>query len=148
MTLDPKKIDIRHDEITVDMFMNRYKECLNELRCSNDWDNKQKSLLIESIILQIPSIRIWIHINGDNNTIIDGAKRAEVLYQFISGDLKLSDLAFLTELDDKTYAELPRSIQRRILETKIQIYYIGPGTGDLEAENISRRLKCRKEYEK
>lgn len=140
MTLDPKKIDIRHDEITVDMFMNRYKECLNELHCSNDWDNKQKSLLVESIILQIPSICVWIRIDGNNYTIIDGAKRVKTLYQFIGGNSKLSNLEFLTELDNKTYAELPRSIQRRILETKILVYYIGPGTEDLEAENISRRL--------
>ena len=145
--LDPKKIDIRRDEITVQAFLNRLEKHLDEphYELERCWDNKHMSQFVESIIVQIPIMPIWIRIDGnDDFTIVDGVKRVKALQQFMSDGCRLSDLEYVTDLNDKTYAELPRSIQRRILETPVQLYYICPGTGIQEAVNISNRI--RKDY--
>ena len=145
--LDPKKIDIRRDEITVQALLDRLEKHLDEphYELERRWDDKHMSQFIESIIIQIPIMPIWIRIDGnDDFTIVDGVKRAKALQQFMNDGCRLSDLEYVTDLSDKTYAELPRSIQRRILETPVQLYYICPGTGIQEAVNISNRI--RKDY--
>ena len=130
--LDPKKIDIRRDEVTVQALFERH---LDEppYELTRRWNDKHMSQFIESIIVQIPVMPIWIHIDGNDFTIVDGVKRVKALQKFISDGGSLSDLEYVTDLNNKTYAELPRSIQRRILETKVQVYYICPGTGIQEA---------------
>lgn len=142
--LDPKKIDIRRDEITVQVLLNKLEKHLDEphYELERRWDDKHMSQFVESIIVQIPVMPIWIRIDGDDDfTIVDGVKRVKALQQFISDGCSLSDLEYIFDLNDTTYAELPRSIQRRILETKVQIYYICPGTGIQEAVNISNRIR-------
>ena len=145
--LDPKKIDIRRDEITVQALLNKLEQHLDEphYELERCWDDKHMSQFVESIIVQIPIMPIWIRIDGnDDFTIVDGVKRAKALQQFMNNGCRLSYLEYVTVLNDKTYAELPRSIQRRILETPVQLYYICPGTGIQEAVNISNRI--RKDY--
>lgn len=142
--LDPKKIDIKRDEITIQALLNKLEQHLDEPRYKLErrWDNKHMSQFVESIIIQIPIMPIWIRIDGnDDFTIVDGVKRAKALQRFISDGGRLSNLEYVTDLNDKTYAELPRNIQRRILETKVQLYYICPGTGIQEAVNISNRIR-------
>lgn len=142
--LDPKKIDIKRDEITVQTLLDRLEKHLNEphYELERCWDDKHISQFVESIIVRIPVMPIWIRIDGnDDFTIVDGVKRAKALQRFISDDWRLSNLEYVTDLSDKTYADLPRSVQRRILETPVQIYYICPGTGIQEAVNISNRIR-------
>lgn len=142
--LDPKKIDIRCDETTVLALLDKLEKHLDEphYELERRWDDKHMSQFVESIIVQIPIMPIWIRIDGnDDFTIVDGVKRVKALQQFISDSCRLSDLEYTTDLNDKTYAKLPRSIQRRILETKVQVYYICPGTGIQEAVNISSRIR-------
>ena len=142
--LDPKKIDIKRDEITVRTLLDKLEQHLDEShydleRC---WDNKHMSRFIESIIIQIPVMPIWISWDGNGDcTIVDGVKRVKALQQFISDGWRLSDLEYVTDLIDKSYTDLQRSIQRRILETPIQVYYICPSTGVQEAVNISDRIR-------
>ena len=142
--LDPKKIDIKRDEITIRALLNKLEKHLDEphYELERCWDNKHMSLFLESIIIQIPIMPVWIRFAGnDDFTIVDGVKRVKALQRFLSDGWKLSDLEFVTDLENKSYAELPRSIQRRILETPVQIYYICPGTGIQEAVNISNRIR-------
>lgn len=142
--LDPKKIDIRRDEITVQALLDRLEKHLDEphYELERCWDSKHMSQFIESIIVQIPVMPIWIRMDGnDDFTIVDGVKRVKAIKRFISDGWSLFNLEYVTDLNDKTYAELPRSVQRRILETPVQIYYICPGTGIQEAVNISNRIR-------
>ena len=142
--LDPKKIDIRRDEITIQALLDRLEKHLDEphYELERCWDDKHMSQFIESIIIHIPVMPIWIRIDGnDDFTIVDGVKRVKALQRFISDGWRLSDLEYVTDFNDRTYAELPRSIQRRGLETPVQLYYICPGTGIQEAVNISNRIR-------
>ena len=142
--LDPKKIDIKRADITIQALLDRIEKHLDEphYELERCWDDKHMSQFIESIIVQIPLMPIWIRIDGNSNfTIVDGVKRVKALQRFMNDGWRLSDLEYVFDLNDKTYAELPRSIQRRILETPVRIYYICPGTGIQEAVNISNRIR-------
>ena len=142
--LDPKQIDIKQDEITIQTLLDRLDKHLEEphYELERCWDNKHMSQFIESIIIQIPVMPVWVRIDKPGKyTVVDGVKRLQALQNFIEDDWSLSDLEYVTELKDKTYEELPRSIKRRILETPVQIYYICPGTGIQEAVNISNRIR-------
>ena len=142
--LDPQKIDIKRKEITIQALLDKLDKHLDEphYELERCWDDKHMSQFIESIIVQIPIMPIWIRIDGnDDFTIVDGVKRVKALYRFMSDGWRLSELEYVTDLNDKSFAELPRSVQRRIIETMIQIYYICPGTGIQEAVNISNRIR-------
>ena len=142
--LDPKKIDIRLDTTDLQTALDRLHNITMETYYEQErrWDNKHMSQFIESIIIRIPVMPIWVRIDKPGKyTVVDGVKRLRALQNFMEDDFRLSDLEYVTELKDKTYAELPRSIQRRIIETKVQIYYICPGTGIQEAINISDRIR-------
>ena len=142
--LDPKKIDIRLDttdlQTALDRLHNITMETYYELE--RRWDNKHMSQFIESIIIQIPVMPVWVRIDKPGKyTVVDGVKRLQALQNFIEDDWSLSDLEYVIDLNNKSYAEIPRSVQRRILETPVQIYYICPGTGIQEAVNISNRIR-------
>jgi len=144
IALDSKKIDIKRDEITVQAFLNKLEKHVDEphYELERCWDTKHMSRFIESIIIQIPIMPIWICFDGNSDfTIVDGVKRVKALQRFISDGWKLCNLEYVFDLNDKSYAELPRSIQRKILETPVQVYYICPGTGIQEAVNISNRIR-------
>ena len=64
------------------------------------WDNKKASLLIESIILNVPIPVIYVSQEADDSwTVIDGLQRLNSLKRFFERDFKLSGLEILTELN-------------------------------------------------
>lgn len=143
MILDPKKIDIKTDTIDLQTALDRLHNITMETYYEHErrWDNKHMSQFIESIMIQVPVMPVWVRIDKPGRyTVVDGVKRLRALQNFIEDDWRLSDLEFVTDLENKSYTELPHNIQRRISKAKVQIYYICPGTGIQEAENISRRL--------
>ncbi|RYD56268.1 MAG: DUF262 domain-containing protein [Sphingobacteriales bacterium] len=84
--------------------------------------------------------------------VIDGLQRVSTLEHFILGGtekatigkhaepFKLIDLEFRTEFNNKTWAELPRDIQRRISTNQVTINLIGKGTPDQVKYNIFSRI--------
>ena len=61
--------------------------------------------------------------------IVDGLQRLSSLKEFIlDQNFKLIGLEYLREFENKNYADLPRMLQRRILETEIIINSIEAGT--------------------
>jgi len=57
------------------------------------------------------------------------------------GDLALAELEFLDHLAGKTFAQLPRHFQRRILETQVTAHLIQEGTPEPVRAAIARRIK-------
>lgn len=77
------------------------------------WDNKKSSLLIESIILNVPIPVIYVSQEDDDSwTVIDGLQRLNSLYRFFQRDYKLSGLEILTELNKSDIKSLnPKAVR-------------------------------------
>lgn len=64
------------------------------------WDNKRASLLIESIILNVPIPVIYVSQEEDDTwTVIDGLQRLNSLKRFFDRDFKLTGLEILADLN-------------------------------------------------
>lgn len=66
------------------------------------WDNKKASMLIESIILNVPIPVIYVSQEKDDTwSVIDGLQRLYSLKRFFDGKFRLSGLEILSELNRK-----------------------------------------------
>ena len=111
-------------------------------RRSGIWTVIAKSRLIESILIRIPLPSFYIDASDDNQwLIVDGLQRLSSLKEFIlDQNFKLIGLEYLREFENKNYADLPRMLQRRILETEIIINSIEAGTPSDIKFYIFRRI--------
>ena len=73
----------------------------------NVWTRKQKSQLIESIILGIPIPYLYLYEGKYGNLIvIDGRQRLSALFDFLDDQYALSNLEFITQLNGKRAKDL------------------------------------------
>lgn len=121
------------------------------------WNKRQKSRLIESLLLRIPlptfyvyvkkdPKKIEISIDDDTWVVIDGLQRLSTLDDFCKDDgFILEDLEYLIELNGKTFKDFKdnkeyRKFERIINETELLIYIVKPSTPKEVALNIFGRI--------
>lgn len=88
------------------------------------WDDKRKSRLIESFIINVPIPPIFLYeVDYSSYEIMDGLQRVSTIIDFLDDRFALTDLEVWSELEGKKYSELPReirlSIDRRYLSSII-----------------------------
>lgn len=84
------------------------------------WDNKKRSLLIESLLLNIPIPPIFLfEIEYGQYEVVDGRQRLETLKDFLDNLFPLKNLTFWKELNGNRFKELPVIIQRGLLRRTI-----------------------------
>jgi hypothetical protein len=146
-SFDPANIRVETRTVTIDLLLQRIRN--NELdlspsfqRRSDIWSKKTKSRLIESILIRLPIPAFYIDSTEYGKwEIVDGLQRLTALKSFvIDQNLTLSNLEFFPDLEGKVYDELPRSFQRRILETQVTVYFIEKGTSPDITFNIFKRI--------
>lgn len=144
---DPSKIDITMQPMSLDGLIKRIKN--EEINLNTDfqrkgglWTPKQKSQLIESLLLKIPLPAFYFDsAQEDNWLIIDGLQRISTLKEFvIDKTLKLTGLEFFDDLRGLGYDDLPRTFIRRIEETNIVAFIVRKGTPVNVKYNIFKRI--------
>ena len=79
------------------------------------WSNRLASLLIESILLNIPIPPCYFSQNNEFELdVIDGQQRIFSIYRFLDNQFALSGLEVISELNGMRFHELPRQQQRQI----------------------------------
>ncbi|QNM89761.1 DUF262 domain-containing protein [Aliarcobacter cryaerophilus] len=105
------------------------------------WNAKQKSRLIESMLIQIPLPIFYLDARDEDRWIvIDGLQRLTTIFKFIDNEFKLSNLEYLKNLNGVSFKNLDRKFQRRILECQLQCNKIRPNTPPNIAFNIFQRI--------
>ena len=104
-------------------------------RATDVWDSKEKSRLIESILLGLPLPSFYFNEDEGGNTrsVIDGVQRLCAIRDFVLGKeengqrtyLRLEGLQFLKQYEGLTFADLTRPDVRRIHSMKITTNTLG-----------------------
>ncbi len=101
------------------------------------WNPKQKSELIESILMGIPLPLIYV--KEDNNgvyIIVDGRQRLTTLFDFINNKFKLKGLKILGNLNDKYFInnninqQINEKQQNKLEDCPLILHVIKPPTSD------------------
>lgn len=115
------------------------------------WDITKASLLIESILLDIPLPVIYLSQEKDGREyVIDGQQRLTSFFSFFDGklpdpqlpfgkDFRLTNLNVFTELGGKYFKDLPKELQKKIRYYKIRtITFRKESEQDLKFEVFER----------
>jgi hypothetical protein len=84
------------------------------------WNDKKKSLLIESFLLNIPVPPIFLfEIDYNSYEVIDGQQRLDAVSSFLTNDYALTGLEYWSELNGKRFNDLPKVLQRGLLRRSL-----------------------------
>lgn len=102
------------------------------------WSNRQKSLLIESFIINVPIPPIFLYeVEYAVYEVMDGLQRLTAIYDFYKDKFVLTGLEYWKELEGKTYSNLPENVRagidRRYLSSIILLEETAKSKKDAES---------------
>ncbi|WP_460429107.1 GmrSD restriction endonuclease domain-containing protein [Amycolatopsis oliviviridis] len=106
------------------------------------WRAEQKSLLVESLLLQIPLPAFYFAEDTDGGFhVVDGLQRLSTLHAFVRGPkFALRGLEYLHDADGRRFDELDMQWQRRINNTQLVVNVIDPTTPADVMYDIFKRI--------
>ncbi|GHV96221.1 hypothetical protein AGMMS50293_25410 [Spirochaetia bacterium] len=143
---NPREISITSKVISLDAVIRRIRSATIHLAPNFQrkavWDEKRKSLLIESLMLNIPIAIFYVADDGKGNwEVVDGLQRLTAIQEFvIDKTLKLTGLEFWKDYQGKTIDDLPPIPYNQIMETQFNFVIIEPGTHEAVKYNIFKRI--------
>lgn len=146
---DPNEIRIIPQTLSIDSIIARINNDEIDLdtefqRKANLWKPDVQSRLIESLMLKLPLPAFYFDASEDDKwLIVDGLQRLSTLNNFILREtLTLTGLDILKSYDNKRlrFRDLPRMMQRRILEANVTCFLISPGTPKKVKYNVFKRI--------
>jgi hypothetical protein len=95
-------------------------------RCDVVWRLDAQARLVESVLLRfpLPPVHIAESRNGGMH-LIDGLQRLSSLFAFLEGQIALTELRLLPELNGKRFAALPIRLRRRYEDTLLTVMVLG-----------------------
>ena len=95
------------------------------------WKSRQKTRLVESVLLGIPLPAFYFDQNEDGlYQVVDGVQRLTTIDQFMNNKhaLKGGEIEYLKNLDELTFENLNPALQRRFKAAQIVVHVIEPQT--------------------
>jgi Protein of unknown function DUF262 len=104
------------------------------------WNNKKKSLLIESFLLNIPVPPVFLF-ETDYNAyeVIDGRQRLDAVSSFLANDYALTGLEYWQELNRLRFNDLPTVLKRGLLRRSLPAVVLLAETSGVEERGIDVR---------
>ncbi|HYS38341.1 MAG TPA: DUF262 domain-containing protein [Pseudonocardiaceae bacterium] len=147
---DPEKIRVATKQFSVrnilDLIDENGIELAPDFQRNRVWQLRQKSRLIESLLLQIPLPAFYFAETRDGvYRVVDGLQRLSTINSYARGDLAesfvLKDLEYLTkEAEGKRFNELSPQWRRRIHNTQLVVHVIDPTTPARVTFDIFKRI--------
>lgn len=95
------------------------------------WDNRKKSLLIESLLMNLPVPPIFLfEVEPARYEVMDGQQRLSTIHEFYAGKLPLSHFEQWPELNNLRYSEWPSRLQRGLDRRKIAAVVLRAARGE------------------
>ncbi len=95
------------------------------------WTKKQKSELVESILMGIPLPLIYLAEDKLGRLqVIDGRQRLTALFEYLNNKFNLHTLSILHHLKGKKFSELEPKEQSKLEDYQLIVYVIKPQTPD------------------
>jgi hypothetical protein len=108
------------------------------------WKLRQKSRLIESVLLQIPLPAFYFAEDANGMMrVVDGLQRLSTVRSYVRGEpagFALSGLEYLVEAERKRFSELAPALRRRIYNAQIVVHVIDPTTPAGVKYDIFKRI--------
>ncbi|MEV3963670.1 DUF262 domain-containing protein [Nocardia sp. NPDC050193] len=108
------------------------------------WHPEQKSLLVESLLLQIPLPAFYFAEDNDGVFhVVDGLQRLSTLHAFVRGEetrFPLKGLEYVDEAVGSYFSDLPAQWQRRINNTQLVVNIIDPTSPPDVMYDIFKRI--------
>jgi len=105
------------------------------------WDNKRASMLIESIILNVPIPVVYVSQEEDDSwTVIDGLQRLSSLKRFFDKDFKLTGLEILNDLNKSDAKTLNPKALRILRNGLLRIIVISHDSNEEIKYDVFMRL--------
>ncbi|WP_217633819.1 DUF262 domain-containing protein [Vibrio rotiferianus] len=145
-----KTVDFDTREFTIEFLVSKYLNGIEE--DENDiyvpeyqrefvWTEVGQSTLIESIVLGLPIPVVFLAENSDGRLeIVDGSQRIRTIVSFISNELALVGLKKLKALNEVMFSDLPKTRQRKILNTSIRMIVLSESANEQVKNDLFERI--------
>lgn len=126
----------------LDMIEEESLELAPDFQRNTVWKDRQKSRLIESLLLQIPLPAFYFAEDGDGlMRVVDGLQRLSTVSAFAREDgFRLRDLEYLGDVEGMQFLDLPAQWRRRVNNTQIVVHVIDPLTPRGVKYDIFKRI--------
>lgn len=137
--VDPKTFSLRQ---IIDMIKDGDLDLAPDFQRKKVWKMREKSRLIESILLRIPLPAFYFSADNDGLLrVVDGLQRLSTVDDFVKGAFALTDLEYLRDgVLGRKFSELDTTWTRRIHQTQIFANVIDPQTPTKVKFDIFKRL--------
>lgn len=142
---DPDKIRVSTKNFSLrnvlDMIDANDLELAPDFQRNRVWKARQKSRLIESLLLQIPLPAFYFAEDANGLLrVVDGLQRLSTIHGFVRGEeFELNDLEYLDK-NGSNFSNLEPALQRRLHNAQFVVHVIDPTTPEEVKYDIFKRI--------